>query len=213
MKRFILFALALASCRQAVPETRHYRLVVPQAELPRITAPCGAAGPAALFVEDLDVDTAYDDSGIVYRDTPYRLDRYHYHLWISPPGRLVGDALGDGLAATGLFARVDRTWNREADAMIRGRVIAIEEIDAMDAIAVGRVAVELELVDADSERSLWKRRFDASHVIASETPDAVAAAVSAALGDIVREAAGPIATTLAAAACADWREHAPEGRP
>lgn len=209
MRRAVLLgltlALGLAGCGQSMPETRHYRLVVPAptAPLERVTAPCVDAGPQALLVEDFDVDAAYDDVAIVYRESPYRVERYHYHQWIAPPGRLVSDALGDGFAATGLFARVDRAWTGNANAILRGRVIALEEVDRTSTQWVGHVEVELELVDADTERSLWKRRLASSRVLAERDPEALAAAVSDALGDIVRESARPIATTLAAAACAD----------
>jgi ABC-type uncharacterized transport system auxiliary subunit len=188
-----------------MPELHHYRLDLPTAAFhdiePRVVAPCGAAEPSAVVVEDLDVDAAYDDVAIIYRESEYRVDRYHYHHWSAPPGRLVGDALRQGLDATGLFARVGRNWDPHADAVLRGRVVALEEVDRTPSRWVGRVVLQLELVDAETERRLWARRFEEIRELPERSPHGLAAAVSEALADIVRASAAPIATTLAAAAC------------
>jgi uncharacterized lipoprotein YmbA len=204
--RLIAFFVAAAACTRAVPETHHYRLELPVAsmERTRIASPCAVA-PASLMVDDLDVETAYEDVAIVYRESAYRLDRYHYHHWSAPPGQLVSDALRDGLSATGLFDRVGRAFDGDTDALVRGRVIAIEEVDRSKTRWIGRVELELELVDARTERRLWSQHFDASRELPRRSPEGLAAAVSDVLADIVQESAPAMATAMARSACEQRR--------
>src|SRR5687767_11118118 len=101
MNRLALVLLvAVAGCAGKMPETRYYQLAAPA----KRTAPAGTA--AALAIEPLETDPAYDDERIVYRLTPYRLDYYNYHRWSSTPGTLIADFLEHTFERSGQFRSV-----------------------------------------------------------------------------------------------------------
>lgn len=183
MRRRLLLAgmLVAASCGQSIPQTRLYRLSMPPIQASR----CARGTGPTLMVDELQVDAAYDDPRIVYRTSEYRIDHYEYHEWSAPPGELVGDALRDGLESTGLFQSVQRGWDGDADAILRGRIVALEEIDRSPTEWVGRIELELELVRAEAEDPLWAQRFEVVRPLPERSPAGLAAATSTALAEIV----------------------------
>lgn len=178
-----LLLCILGACAGKVPETRYYQLAA--------TRPVGhepADTAAALVVESLDTDNAYDDDRIVYRLTPYRLDYYNYHRWSSPPGVLVGNYLVAAAQASGRFSAVTREANPQAAVTLGGRVVAIEEVDTSKTAWVGHVVVELRLTDTVTGDVVWTHQFDETEPVKTQTPEGLAQALSAALGRIANDA-------------------------
>jgi ABC-type uncharacterized transport system auxiliary subunit len=179
----------LAACAARIPETSYYRLVPPVATLAPEREPDGVV----LVVDELRVDTAYDDDRIAYRTSPYRLDYYEYHRWSAPPGLLVSDFLRSAYAKTGEFDRVVRELEPEAQVILSGRVIALEEIDRTELHWFGNVEIELELRDADTSRVLWSTRIHERESLDERSPEGLARATSRALRRAVARTAPEIA--------------------
>src|SRR6187402_2785988 len=117
----LALALALAACAGKIPETRYYQLSAPVAKAP--------AGTLVIALESFDTDAGYDDDRIVYRTTPYRLDYYQYHRWSAAPGTIVGNYLEQALERSGQFRAVSREASDRSPVVVRGRVLAMEEVD------------------------------------------------------------------------------------
>ena len=189
---FVLIALstiaAFTGCAGRTPATRYYDLAAP------------AAGPASggpvLALESLATDDAYDDERMVYRSSPYRLDYYDYHRWSAPPGVMIGNYLERGLERSGRFGGVVREVTRDSDAVLTGRVVAIEEIDVSRRAWEGHLVLELRLVDPRTGESLWTEQYEEREPLARQSPEGLAAAISAAMDRIVVRAAPVIRERL-----------------
>lgn len=191
--------LLLSGCGASIPPTRHYRLDPPAPTVTAEVDACPAFAPPDLVIDDFRVDAVYDDQRIAYRESPYRVRRYHYHRWGATPGKLVSDALRRAYDDTGLFRRVTRRWRPESVAELHGRVVALEELDATPTRWLGRVELELELVDPDTERTLWTESFTTSHRLQERSPEGLAAAVSKGVSEIAADSAADIASAIATA--------------
>jgi ABC-type uncharacterized transport system auxiliary subunit len=191
--------LALAACAGKVPETRYYQLAPsPQAAAQR--------GDAAIAIEPLTADGAYDDERIVYRVTPYRLDYYNYHRWSAPPGTMLSNYLQDAFSRSGRFRAVVHEPTDSVPVTLGGRVIAIEEVDQSKTRWLGRVAVELTLTDTLTNKVLWSQRFDETEPLLEQTPEGLARALSSAMARITRRALPAVADIAVTAQRAALRE-------
>lgn len=195
----------ILACAPTVPTTHLYRV-----ELPTTSglepSPCEPQTRGSLLVRDMRVAGAYDDARMIYRESEYRLQRYEYHEWIVPPGELVSDALRDGYAASGWFARVEREPDASIDAELHGRVLAIEEVDLTKTRWAGHLRLELELFDARTHERLWAHEYDLTRPLEERSPDGLAAAISSGLREVI-DASAP---SLGAASS---RPCAPTGAP
>lgn len=179
--RALAIALLLAGCAGKVPETRYYQLAVPD-------APGAAHSPVKIVLEPFTAESAYDDERIVYRTNPYRLDYYQYHRWSASPGVIVGNYLEEALEKTGKF-EVVRELEEGAPVVLAGRVLALEEVDTSPKQWTGRVVVELRLSDAKSGATVWSAQLEEREVLAKQSPEGLARALSTALGRIAAKAA------------------------
>lgn len=191
--RGLLVLLALAACAGKLPPTRHYALA------PVTGAAVAATGDVVLVLEPFTTEPAYDDERIVYRPSPYRLDYYNYHRWSSAPGTLVGNYLEQALERTGRFRAVVRELSPQAPVVLGGRVVAIEEIDTSRTRWVGRIVVELTLIEPRTGAVLWTEQFDETEPLVTQTPEGLARALSVALARIAARTA-PRVDELATAA-------------
>ncbi len=194
-------AIALVAAAWAwggkVPQTRYYQLAAP--------APAPALAPAdraprdglVIAVEPLSADDAYQDERIVYRTGPYRLDYYEYHRWSAAPGVLVAGYLERALERTGRFRAVVRELSPDADVVLGGRVVAIEEVDESPTRWIGRIAVELRLEDARTGAVLWVRELAETEPLAVQSPEGLARALSAAMARIAARAISEIVAEAA----------------
>jgi ABC-type uncharacterized transport system auxiliary subunit len=193
MKCLACIALFLAACAGKTPETRFYQLASPGQTTTANSA--GVPLGAALQIEPLDTDPAYDDERMVYRLTPYRLDYYNYHRWSSTPGTLIADFLERSFESSGRFRNVTRDASG-APVTLGGRVVAIEEVDKNKASWVGRVVIELRLTDPATGQVIWSEQYEENEPVKQQTPEGLAAALSTALRRI-SDRALPIVADLA----------------
>ena len=190
--RLASLALAgLAGCLPAVPPVQYYRLAL-QEELPR-----GESTGEVLAVEVMEVDAVYDDPRIVYRESEYELDYYHYHQWSAQPGTAIADFLQAALAQTGRFSAVLRDPSPETTLLLGGRLQALEEVDRSKDRWVGHLALELRLREPRTGEILWTRRFDIEEPLVERSPKGLARAASSMLARVVVEAAPRIAEIAA----------------
>ncbi|MCY1013693.1 hypothetical protein OV079_50835 [Nannocystis pusilla] len=118
-----------------------------------------------------------------------------------PPGKLVSDALRDGYAASGWFARVEREPDASIDAELHGRVLAIEEVDLTETRWAAHLRLELELFDARTHERLWAHDYDLTRPLAERSPDGLAAAISAGLREVI-DASAPSLGAASSRSCA-----------
>ena len=182
-------AAALAACGSS-PQTRYYQLAMPGEEAEQ-------SGQAILAVEQLVADAAYAEPRIVYRESPYRLDYYHYHRWSAPPGVMVSDYLRMAYRQSGRFRAVVSGYTPDATAILTGRIMALEEVDVADGEWLARVRLELHLRDARTGDLLWSTTATEEEPLRSRTPEGLAQSLSDAMGRIVAETAPAIAEVAA----------------
>ena len=186
MKKLAL-AIVLAACAGKMPETRYYQLAEPRGS-------AHGSGGAALVIEPLVTDSAYDDERIVYRVSPYRLDYYNYHRWSTAPGTLIANYLERAFEKSGRFGAVTREANPAAAVTLGGRVVAIEEVDQSKTKWVGRIVVELTLTDTSSGAVVWSEQFEETEALPAQSPEGLARALSTALDRIASRAVPIVAS-------------------
>jgi ABC-type uncharacterized transport system auxiliary subunit len=185
MKRSVWAATTLlAGCLGGGASTppRYFALAAPDA-IKR------ESGAAAIAVEELRVDEPYDDRRIVHRTSDYRLAYDEYDQWAAPPGVLVADYLRRAYQASGRFGMVLAEPGADTRAILGGRILAFEQVQRGPQRGIGRVALDLELRDAESGRILWTQRAEKEIVLTRPSPENLAAALSRALASIAAETA------------------------
>ncbi|MDC0674473.1 ABC-type transport auxiliary lipoprotein family protein [Nannocystis radixulma] len=186
---------AILACAPTVPTTHLYRVQLPTTSGVE-PSPCEPEMRGSLLVRDMRVAGAYDDARMMYRESEYQLQRYEYHEWVVSPGGLVSDALRDGYAASGWFARVEREYDASIDAELHGRVLAIEEVDLTETQWIAHLRLELELLDARTSERLWSHEYDLTRPLEKRGPVGLAAAISAVLGEVIDASAPALAAAI-----------------
>ena len=128
--------------------TTHYYVLAPTA----VTSPPAPASEGLrIAVEPFTVDPPYDRDQLVYRLGADSLEVgfYTYHRWAAPLGDLVALSLAEGLQGTPGIRSIE-PWSSsgEYDALLRGRVLYLEEVDTPGS-QEARLRLELRLVDHD----------------------------------------------------------------
>ncbi len=179
--------LAGAGCLRAdyVP-TRFYTLT------PEIAAPAAAPGEASVGVRTLDAARPYRDR-MMYRDEADALQPYHGVEWAQQPRDAVTTALIDALKASGRFADVGRATDMMGpDFLLLGHIRRFEE-DRATSPPEAVVEMALELRDGETRDGVWADSVTARVTMERSGPDALASAMSQAVGQAVEEAAAAIA--------------------
>src|SRR3990172_6484536 len=96
---------------------------------------------------------------IVYFTTGKELNFYQYHRWAEPPVFLVQSAVIRQLRAAGLFDNVvPYRAQKGLDYVVRGRLLAMEEVDAPGGGVSALFGLELELVRQKDAVVVWSGR-------------------------------------------------------
>jgi len=143
-----------------------------------ILSACGAARPVNYYVLDVEPPQAgsasqlpitlvvgrmttthlYRDDRLVYGSGPVELGTYEYHRWAEPPAEMIQDTLITYLRASGQYRSVSRlTSNLRADYIVRGRLLALYEVDKPKLAA--RFSIQLELFDPKSSMAVWTSSY------------------------------------------------------
>ena len=174
-------AVVLAVGCSSPQPIRHYEPEVVAQQVQSVTQP---PSDVILAVEDFSAGTAYDEQRIVYRADQYKFDYYHFHRWAAPTGQLVSDTLREVYRQTGAFKTVVGGYATQADVVLSGRVISLEEVDQSKKRWFGRVVVNIRLRDAKTGELLWNDTMRVKQSMTDQSPDGLAAAISKALTKI-----------------------------
>ncbi|MDD8025149.1 MAG: ABC-type transport auxiliary lipoprotein family protein [Acidobacteriota bacterium] len=168
----MLCAAGLWGCFSASPNKAYFQLYL---------EPKAAPAPAfdkILLIDRLVVDNLYDDFRILYRLTPYEVNYYPYIFWADKPSQMIRYALDGYLVSRKTFRRVLLDATRgETDWILRVVLHRIEEVDAAAAWRA-RLSMDLEIVEAKTERVLASRRFDRSEPLPRREVSALPPALS-----------------------------------
>ena len=171
MRRASLAVLgaALVGCLVArpAPEMHYYTLAVPGAP---------AAGlPAPITVGAFTAEAPYATARLAYRTSPYALDYYVYHRWAADPRRLVAAAARDYLERAPTSAA-------GPPIALTGHIRHLEELDTTEG---RRATLALDVRVVQEGRVLLARAYTETEPADARRPEAVAAALSRALGRVL----------------------------
>jgi len=190
----ILAALAVlltaAACGKA-PATNFYTIDLPA------PSEVGAA-PAAVQV-GVDRPRASHllrQDRIVYFTTGKELNFYQYHRWAEPPVFLVQSAVIRQLRSAGLFDNVvPYRAQKGLDYVVRGRLLAMEEVDTPGGGVTARFGLELELVRQKDAQVVWSGRATRERPVATNSVEGVVEA----MGGCVQESLDELTRSMSGA--------------
>lgn len=178
----VVATLAVTGCvARRTPSIRYYRVSVPP--------PAAATIGATIVVSSIGAEPGYAETRMAWRPSPYRIEYTAFHRWVAAPSLMLSSVLEEHLtqAATGTPSR---------RVFVTGTVRRIEAVrtdDGRDAVLGLTLAAEL-----DGHR-LVERTWDEREPVAdSDDPEAVAAAISAALTRILAEFTAALAAHVPA---------------
>jgi ABC-type uncharacterized transport system auxiliary subunit len=174
----------LAGCSvfssRPIPETRYYTLSV-QGEPP---VRLGGAVQIGMF----SIDQPYAGERFAYRSSPYAVEYYTYHRWAGSPRTIVAAAVRDYLERAA-------TPGAEPVFEVQGNIRRFEEVDEPTGQSG---ALDLDLVVTRDGTVVLQRSYMERESAEKRNPEAVAAALSRALGRILDRMVRDLPTTAAA---------------
>ncbi len=183
----------LGGC-SGIPPTYYYRVHSEENEANGVNA--GEVIPVVIGVTPCTADLLYKGDKIVYRNSPYEVQFYHYRRWVAPPQKLVTEAIVNRFKASGAFQKVVQLPAADRiDYLLKGRIRAFEEWDEPNSW-FGLVSLELVLQDPATRASVWQKTFTAKTPAAKKEPVEVVRAISTSLNQVLDEAIAEIAHYL-----------------
>ena len=186
--------LLVAGCRSA-PTTRYYVLSPTRTVLETVPS-SGEIQGLRVGVEPFTVDPPYDRDQLVYRlgADSVEVGFYAFHRWAAPLSELVAVAMAEGLRGTRGIEDIE-PWSSggEYDALLRGRVVYLEEID-LPGQQEARLRLELRLMSLDGA-TLWSQEVSGSAAGQSETVAQIVEQLYAAFDQALEQARSGIART------------------
>ena len=199
MKRLTLFIPALLLSAMLVscggtPKTFYYSLSY---DMPENTS---GTIPVTIGVKKFEADIVYSGDRIVYRDSPYELQYYHYRRWAAAPRKIVNDQVLKQMQASGAFESVvGLPSTAQPDYILQAKVNALEEWDEANAW-YGNVTIAFELMDVSSRKLVWRKEINERTPASEREPLAVVKAISESLKNVVDSAITDMSQTLKAQA-------------
>lgn len=197
----ILWSVVLAGCSltQSKQEVHYYALSLPSGNTgsaPTAQTTASPTSPASLVVRPFTAHQPYNRDRIVYRSSPYQVDFYHYHRWVSQPADMVTTLIRRALQQSNLFSTVYPTPDAPADIQLGGVVRQCEEIDqAQSWQAV--LSIDVWLSRSRNASPFWFETYTATQQATKRNPAAVAEAMSRNLQEILQQLSADLATELA----------------
>lgn len=152
----VLFAIAILSACSASRPVKYYVLDIPPAP-----AAASQQFPISLVVGRIVGNQLYRADRVVYGYGPVELGTYEYERWAESPVDMVQDALIACLRASGHYRSVSRITSSlrgvNADYIVRGRLVALYEVDRPSLAA--RFSVEIELFHPKSGMTPWRDTY------------------------------------------------------
>src|SRR5262245_40897054 len=178
----VVWGITLIGCSltKPRPEVHYYALALQLPEAKSHTA------KTSLVIRSLTARDPYDQEQIVYRTSSYAFDLYSFHRWASSPAEQVTYWTQRYLQTTGLFSQVFPTTDGNADMVLGGVIRQFEEIDH-EATWEAALSIEFWLTRANERSPFWFRSYSAIKPAVRRNPEAVAAAMSQGLEEILRQ--------------------------
>ena len=186
----ILALWLLANCG-SVPQTFYYRVDYQIEELRN----GNHVIPLTLGITQFDADVLYEGDRIVYRQSPYQVQFYHYRRWVAPPKKIVTEKVLKQFQASAVFANVVRIPSAtKIDYTLNGEIQAFEEWDE-GGIWYGLVTIEFKLQNTDLE-IVWNKVFSEKTTIERKNHIEIVKAISRSLDKVVRSSIEEIKNNL-----------------
>jgi ABC-type uncharacterized transport system auxiliary subunit len=152
--------------------------------------------PVTIGVPQFETDILYDEDRIVYRNSPYEIQYYHYHRWIASPKNIVQEMVIKHLQSSGVFQRVV-TYSSivKPDYILFGKITAFEELDEGSSW-YGFIQLSFRLQDTETGEIIWENKFSHKTATAKQEPVEVVKALSLSLRKVVEDAIGEIENHL-----------------
>lgn len=179
-----LCLLALAACGGAPQKDTFYRLP----ETLGATQARLEGGPL-IYIPSFLADGLHGERPLVFaHDDGTTLEQYTYHYWVDSPRQLLQQALAERLRAA---HRVTTTASADAAYTLRGRIVRFER-RGTGKQGSAEVALEFELLSADTDVALFARSYSRSVPLADDTMSTSAGALGAAAEDILASLVGDL---------------------
>jgi ABC-type uncharacterized transport system auxiliary subunit len=167
-----------------VPATYYYQISY---ELPRPDT-LKSSIPATIGVREFEVDVVYKGDKIVYRNSPYEIQYYHYRRWIAPPRKLVKEKIVEQLKSSGNFKNVvSLPSTHHTDFVLAGKIKAFEEWD-QDNSWYGMVTLAMELYHNETGEIIWEDVLSEKTETTKKEPLEVVKAISISLQKVIERA-------------------------
>lgn len=177
----VIIAMLVIGCG-SVPRTYYYRIdyATEGAENPN------PIYPVTLGIQQFTTDVLYESDKIVFRDSPYEAQFYHYRRWIAPPKKIVTEKVVAQFEIAGLFGKVVKIPSTtKIDYILRGNIEAFEEWDDGENW-FGVVTIDFTLENSISKDILWRNVITKSSQVQKKVPIEVVKAISNSLNEVVK---------------------------
>ena len=196
-----LWSMLLAGCSitQSKQEVHYYALSLPSANTASATTAqttASSASSASLVVRPFTAQQPYSRDRMVYRSSPYQVNFYHYHRWVSKPADMVTTLTRRALQQSNLFSTVYPTPDAPADMRLGGVVRQCEEIDQPQSWQAV-LSIDVWLSRSRNASPFWFETYTATQQAAKRNPAAVAEAMSRNLQEILQQLSADLASELA----------------
>ncbi len=164
---FIFILLFLYQCGSNAPEMRFYLIDYPVDMSNQSATP---KHDVVIGVNRFKVHPLYDETRLVYRDSPYEGKYYNYHSWITPPADMVTDKVVEHLGASGMFKNVIELPKFAAvNYTVNGTILALEEWDEGNQW-YARVKIAVDIFDMKNEHIVWQKILERKLLVSPQTP-------------------------------------------
>ena len=169
--------------QQQAPKSQTYTL-----EYPPPTPSPGPPLSYILRIEPIEAIPFYRTDKMVYREAPFRREAYRYHKWQAPPGEMVTYLLLRDLRAAGIFSAVLSPDSLLAPThSLEGGIEEFPEEDSPKgwlAVLTLNVTLAAEYIPEQGRTVLFQHTYSEREPCASNTPGALAEAMSRAMSRI-----------------------------
>lgn len=166
-----------------VPPTYYYRI---HYDLPKHNSPTPL--PITIGIGPFDSDVMYKGDRIVYRNSEYEVQFYHYRRWVAPPNKIVGEKTLEQFQSSGIFQKVVNLPSlTKVDYLLKGNIKAFEEWDE-DNSWFGLVTIAFELKNNETNETIWQNVISEKTQVLQKEPAEVVKAISESLKKVVEQA-------------------------
>lgn len=176
-----VWSITAAGCSLTKPQpaVHYYALTLP------LPAPAPGTAKTSLVIRPLTARDPYDQERMVYRTSPYAFDLYNAHRWASSPAEQVTYWTRRYLPTTGLFSQVFPTIDSAADMVLGGEIRQWEELDH-ETTWEAALSIDFWLTRPNEQSPFWFQSYSVIKPASRRNPEAVAAAMSQGLADILQ---------------------------